>query len=293
MLELTFTTLLLAADAPAAGAGLQPGGVAPLLSMASLIALISLAALEIVLGIDNIVFLSILTGKLPPERRAFARRLGLGLALGARIVLLLSITWIMGLTKPWFSIQTFGLIEGVDAHAVTGKDLILLLGGLFLMFKAVKEIHHKVDGHESAAGTTPDPVRGLAQVSFRGVIGQIILVDLVFSLDSVITAVGMAQRIEIMVAAVIIAMIVMLALAAPIARFVEKHPTVKMLALAFLLLIGFTLVLHAFHAEIPKGYVYFAMAFSLGVEFLNLWAAKRHARRHARLNPGGTAPDHH
>ncbi len=261
-----------------------PAASGPLFSVENGIALLTLAVMEIVLGIDNIVFLSILTGKLPPERRARARQIGLGLALGARIALLLGITWVMGLTAPLFEIPTLGLFKPTEGHtglAFSGKDLILLLGGLFLMFKAVKEIHHKVDGHESASGQHPDPARGFAKVSFNAIIGQIIVVDLVFSLDSVITAVGMSRSIPVMVTAVILAVGVMLALAGRISRFVEDHPTVKMLALAFLLLIGFTLIAHAFHAEIPKGYVYFAMAFSLGVEVLNLWSTKRQQRKAA------------
>lgn len=251
------------------------------------IALLTLAALEIVLGIDNIVFISILTGKLPPEKQAMARRIGLGLALVARIGLLLTIKWIMGLTKPLFEIPTFGfldagagqpLAEGVahGGHPVSGKDLILFFGGLFLMLKAVKEIHHKIDGGESAAGTHPDPARKFAHATMSAVLFQIIIIDLVFSLDSVITAVGMAKDIRIMIAAVVIAVGVMLALAGPISTYVEKHPTIKMLALAFLLLIGFTLVGESFHQKIPKGYIYFAMAFSLGVEMLNIRSTRKH-----------------
>ncbi len=262
----------------------------PLFSVENAIALVTLTVMEVVLGIDNIVFLSILTGKLPPEQRPRARQIGLGLALGARVLLLLAITWIMGLTKPFFEIPTMGLFKAPEGHTglpISGKDLILLVGGLFLMFKAVKEIHHKVDGHESASGQHPDPARGLAKVSFNAIIGQIIVVDLVFSLDSVITAVGMSRSIPIMIAAVIIAVSVMLALAGPISNFVERNPTIKMLALAFLLLIGFTLVAHSFHAEISKGYVYFAMAFSLGVECLNLWSTKRSQRKAALANDGG------
>lgn len=237
------------------------------------IALLTLTALEIVLGIDNIVFLSILTGKLPPEKRPMARRLGLGLAMVARIVLLLAISWLTRLTKPLFEVPTFGLVA--EAVTFSGKDLVLFLGGLFLMFKAVKEIHHKVEGNESAAGHNPDPARGLSQVAVGGVLAQIVLVDIVFSLDSVITAVGMAKSVAVMITAVVIAMMVMLLLAKSIADFVEKHPTVKMLALAFLLLVGLMLVAEGLHQHVPKGYVYFAMAFSLGVEMLNLRSARR------------------
>lgn len=232
------------------------------------IALLTLTTLEIVLGIDNIVFLSILTGKLPEAQRPMARRLGLGLALVARIGLLLTISWLTKLTKPLFEAPTFGMVK--EAVEISGKDLVMLLGGLFLMFKAVKEIHHKMDGGESPAGQKPDPARGLGKVAITGVLAQIVVVDIVFSLDSVITAVGMAKVVEVMIAAVVIAVLVMLVLAGPIANFVERHPTVKMLALAFLLLVGFTLIAEGLHQHVPKGYVYFAMAFSLGVEMLNL-----------------------
>jgi predicted tellurium resistance membrane protein TerC len=250
-----------------------------LLTVENGIALLTLATLEIVLGIDNIVFLSILTGKLPPEKRPMARKLGLGLALVARIGLLLAIGWLTKLTKPLFNIPTFGLVE--HAVEISGKDLVMLIGGLFLMFKSVKEIHHKMEGGESPAGKTPDPARGLGKVALSGILAQIVLVDIVFSLDSVITAVGMAKEIAVMVAAVVIAVMVMLVLAGPIASFVEKHPTVKMLALAFLLLIGFTLIAEGLHQHVPKGYVYFAMAFSLGVEVLNLRVSARRAKGQA------------
>jgi len=271
-----------------------------LLTVENGIALLTLAALEIVLGIDNIVFISILTAKLPEEKRPMARRVGLGLALIARIGLLLTITWIMKLTAPLFHVPTFGLIDAPAAgdgagggdhaagHPVSGKDLILLLGGLFLMIKAVKEIHHKVEGGESAAGTHPDPARAFMNVSFSGILAQIILIDIVFSLDSVITAVGMAKSIPVMIAAVVIAVGVMLALAGPISAFVERHPTVKMLALAFLLLIGFTLMAESVHIKIPKGYIYFAMVFSLLVEMLNIRAARRHRTAHPAPAPPAT-----
>lgn len=248
----------------------------------NLLALLTLTALEIVLGIDNIVFISILTGKLPPEKRALARRIGLSVAMLARIALLLTITWIMGLTKPFFeipAIKLWGILD--EPHPVSGKDLILLVGGLFLIIKATKEIHHKIDGGESAAGTHPDPARNLVKVTLQSTIIQILLIDLVFSLDSVITAVGMAQRIEVMVAAVVIAVGVMLAVAGKISEFVERYPTIKMLALAFLILIGVLLVAESFHQKIPKGYVYFAMAFSLGVEMLNISSSRRAANRAA------------
>lgn len=246
----------------------------------NLLALLTLTALEIVLGIDNIVFISILTGKLPPEKRALARRIGLSVAMLARIALLLTITWIMGLTKPFFTLPTLGIFD--EPHAVSGKDLILLVGGLFLIIKATKEIHHKIDGGESAAGTHPDPARRLVKVTLQSTIIQILLIDIVFSLDSVITAVGMAQRIEVMIAAVIVAVGVMLAVAGKISEFVERHPTIKMLALAFLILIGVLLVAESFHQKIPKGYVYFAMAFSLAVEVLNINSSRRATSKAAR-----------
>lgn len=225
----------------------------------ALIALATLSALEIVLGIDNLVFLTILAGKLPPEQQPKARRIGLGLALGMRVALLLVITWIIGLTAPLFTVM---------GQEISGRDLILLTGGLFLLAKATTEIHHKLEG-ESAGK------KGAAVVSFGAVIAQIVLMDLIFSLDSVITAVGMADDVRIMVIAVVIAMAVMLAFAEPLGRFVQAHPTVQMLALSFLLLIGMTLVAEAFDMHVSKGYVYFAMGFSVFVEMLNLWRTKR------------------
>ena len=220
------------------------------------IALATLTFLEIVLGIDNLVFVSILTGRLPKEQQSKARRIGLGLAMGMRIALLFTISLIMKLTEPWFTIW---------GHGLSGRDLILLGGGLFLMWKSTTEIHHKLEGaDDEAAGG------GGKTKTFGSILAQIALLDMVFSLDSVITAVGMAQHLPVMVIAVLISVGVMMVFVNPICRFVEQHPTVKMLALSFLLLIGFTLVSEAFHVEIPKGYVYFAMAFSVMVEFLNL-----------------------
>jgi predicted tellurium resistance membrane protein TerC len=220
------------------------------------VALLTLTFLEVVLGIDNIVFVSILTGRLPKEQQSKGRRIGLLMAMGMRIVLLFSISWVMGLQTPWFTVLE---------HSFTGRDLILLGGGLFLMWKSTTEIHHKLEGaDEEAAGG------GGKTKTFGSVLAQIALLDMVFSLDSVITAVGMAQHLPVMVIAVLISVGVMMVFVNPICRFVEQHPTVKMLALSFLLLIGFTLVSEAFHVEIPKGYVYFAMAFSVMVEFLNL-----------------------
>jgi predicted tellurium resistance membrane protein TerC len=235
------------------------------------LALATLTILEIVLGIDNIVFLAILSAKLPPHRQPAARRIGLGLAMIMRIMLLLAIGWVMGLTAPLFSIPEFWTRATDDLHAVSGRDLILLIGGLFLMAKATFEIHDKLEGTEH--GATSAKV-----ASFGMVIVQIVLIDIVFSLDSVITAVGMVQAdatkpwigLTIMVTAVVAAVLVMLIFAGPISRFVERNPTMKMLALSFLILIGLMLFAEGLHMHIPKGYIYFAMAFSVGVEFLNM-----------------------
>lgn len=228
-----------------------------LFTIENLIALLTLTSLEVVLGIDNIVFIAILTAKLPPEHRAKARNIGLSLAMIMRIILLLGISWIMGLTRELFAFFN---------HAVTGKDLILLCGGLFLVGKATFEIHEKLEGHEVPFdGESPK-----AQVSFAAIISQILLLDLVFSLDSVITAVGMVDTIPVMIAAVVIAIGVMLAFAGRISEFIEKHPTLKMLALAFLILIGVMLFVEGLGTHVNKGYIYFAMAFSLAVELLNM-----------------------
>jgi predicted tellurium resistance membrane protein TerC len=221
------------------------------------ISLFTLTALEIVLGIDNIIFISILAGKLPAAQQAKARQLGLMLALVTRILLLLSLTWIMGLTKPIFTLPIMN-------QPISGRDLVLLLGGLFLIWKSVKEVHEKLedaDGHATA---------GKTGVTFAGVIVQILLLDIVFSLDSVITAVGMANNVGVMIAAVVIALGVMLVFAGSISDFVNRHPTLKMLALSFLILIGVTLVGEGLGQHIPKGYIYFSMAFAFGVEMLNL-----------------------
>jgi predicted tellurium resistance membrane protein TerC len=225
------------------------------------ISLLTLTLLEIVLGIDNVIFISILSGKLPKEEQGKARTVGLGLALITRILLLLAISWIMRLTAPLFA---------VAGHEVSGRDLILLGGGLFLMAKSTFEIHGKLEGEHDAQGRK-------TRASFAAIVAQILVLDIVFSLDSVITAVGMVKHIEIMITAVILALIVMLAFAGSIARFVDRHPTVKMLALSFLLLIGFTLIAEGLHQHIPKGYIYFAMAFSMGVEMLNLKLRKGQA----------------
>ena len=218
------------------------------------IALVTLTVLEIVLGIDNIVFISILSGKLRAEERERARKLGLSLAMFIRILLLLSISWVMGLTAPMFE-----LFE----HPVSGRDLILLIGGLFLIAKATHEIHGNLEGGE---GHGP----GQVAASFRSTIIQILLLDIVFSLDSVITAVGMASDVSIMIIAVVISVGVMLTAAGAISAFVQKHPTVKMLALSFLLLIGVSLIADGFGQHIEKGYIYFAMGFSVFVEMINL-----------------------
>jgi predicted tellurium resistance membrane protein TerC len=229
----------------------------------SWIAFSTLLVLEVVLGIDNVVFISILAGKLPASQQPKALYLGLGLAMLMRIVLLFSISWVIGLTAPLFS---------VFQQEISGRDLILLVGGLFLIAKSTHEIHERLEGEEddsSAAAAAP---------TFTSVIVQILLLDIVFSLDSVITAVGMVEDISIMISAVIIAVLFMMAFARPVSDFVDRHPTVKMLALSFLLLIGMTLIAEAFDRHIPKGYIYSAMAFSIFVEMLNLKARKPKAK---------------
>ena len=219
------------------------------------IALLTLTTLEIVLGIDNIIFIAILADRVRPDQRDKARKVGLTLAIGSRIVLLSSIVWIMRLTAPLFSL--FG-------HAVSGRDLILIIGGIFLLFKSTREIHHKLEGDEAAR-------EALGQsATFTSVIVQIALLDIVFSLDSVITAVGVADDLAVMIIAVLVAGVFMIAAAGPVSAFVSRHPTVKMLALSFLLLIGMTLVAEGMGQHFPKGYVYFAMGFSIFVEMLNL-----------------------
>lgn len=225
------------------------------------IAFVTLTALELVLGIDNIVFISILSGKLPGEQQRKARLVGLGLAMFMRVGLLFSLSWIIRLTAPLFTVLGQG---------VSGRDLILIGGGLFLLGKSTFEIHERLEGEEGH-GTTR------AVASFASVIVQILLLDAVFSLDSVITAVGMVDEIWIMIAAVVVAVLFMMAFAGPISGFVERHPTVKILALSFLLLIGMTLVAEGLHRHIPKGYIYFAMAFSVFVEMINLRLRKAKA----------------
>jgi predicted tellurium resistance membrane protein TerC len=217
------------------------------------VALVTLTLLEVVLGIDNVIFISILAGKLPREEQARARQIGLALALIMRVLLLLSLGWVMGLTEPLFS---------VSGYDVSGRDLILILGGLFLIGKSTHEIHDKLEGEEGHLSARVPP-------SLTAVIVQIMLLDVVFSLDSVITAVGMANQLGVMIAAVVIAILFMLAFSGTISDYVHRHPTVKVLALAFLILIGVNLMAEGFHREISKGYTYFAMAFSLVVEMLN------------------------
>jgi predicted tellurium resistance membrane protein TerC len=245
-----------------------------LFSAESWAALLTLTVLEIVLGIDNIVFISILAGKLPAEQRRRARTLGLGLAMGTRILLLLSLTWVMRLTRP---LMTIGPQE------ISGRDVILLLGGMFLLWKSTHEIHERLEGEAETAARQTGKVNTMA-----GVLTQIALLDVVFSLDSVITAVGMANEIAIMVAAIVIAVGVMMLASGPLGDFVERHPTIKMLALSFLLLIGMALVAEGFHQHIPKGYIYFAMGFSVFVEMLNLRA--RRASKPVQLHPSEWQP---
>lgn len=218
------------------------------------IALATLTFLEIVLGVDNIIFISILSGKLPHDRQARARRVGLLGAMVTRIMLLFSLVWVIRLTAPWFT---------VIGHEISGRDLILILGGLFLIAKSTYEIHDRLEGAEGHASAR-------VAASFVSVIVQIMLLDVVFSLDSVITAVGMVDELWVMVAAVVIAVLIMMVAAEPISAFVHRHPTVKMLALSFLLLIGLSLLLEGFDQHIPKGYIYFAMGFSVFVEMINL-----------------------
>lgn len=242
-----------------------------LFTIDNLVAVLTLTGLEIVLGIDNVVFIAILAGKLPVSRQAAARQVGLGLAMLMRICLLLTISWVMGLTSDLFTISAFWTSQPGDLHGVSGRDLIMLIGGLFLIGKATSEIHEKLEGsHEGAAASTA--------TSFASVIVQIVLIDIVFSLDSVITAVGMVSApanarwvgIAVMVTAIVISVMIMLLFAGSIAQFVDRHPTMKILALSFLIMIGVVLIAEGFHVHIAKGYVYFSMAFALGVEMLNL-----------------------
>ncbi len=230
------------------------------------ISLVTLTVLEIVLGIDNIIFISILSGKLPADQQDKGRKLGLFLAMFTRVLLLLSLTWIMRLTAPIFNLS--GLIGATDPDwveklAISGHDIILIIGGLFLIYKSTAEIHEKIEGGD-------EENENIKPKSFWGTIVEIVLLDIVFSLDSVITAVGIGSHLEVMIAAVIIAVGIMMWASGPVANFVNSHPTVKMLALSFLLLIGFSLLAEGFDQHIPKGYLYFAMGFSILVEMLNL-----------------------
>ena len=257
--------LLAAAEAPKVEEGL----------VGAIIALVALTAMEIVLGIDNIVFISIVTGKLPKEQQKSARLIGLGLAMGMRIALLFAISYVMRWVEPIFSLDqvlpplSAWLSEHQEIKEVSVRDLILFFGGLFLIFKSVKEIDHHIDSSHA------EDAKKIKPISFRTAIIQILLLDIVFSLDSVITAVGMADEIWVMIVAVIIAVLVMMVFAGPIARFVENNPTVKMLALSFLLMIGVMLVAEGFGTHFNKGYIYFAMAFALLVEVLNLRARSK------------------
>jgi len=239
--------------------------------------LVTLTALEIVLGIDNLVFIAILVGRLPPERRDLARRLGLAVAVLSRLALLASIAWIVGLTAPVFELFD---------HPFSWRDIILIAGGLFLLYKGTREIHERLEGeHEGANVSTAK-----AAASFGGVIAQIMVLDVVFSLDSVITAVGMANELWVMAAAVIIAVLLMLAASGPLATFIDRHPTIKMLALSFLLLIGTTLVADGIGFHVPKGYIYAAIGFSVMVEALNQVAARRRRRSRAASVAGSQPP---
>jgi predicted tellurium resistance membrane protein TerC len=233
------------------------------------IALATLTALEIVLGVDNIIFISILVGRLPAERRDLARRLGLSLAMGTRILLLLSLAWIMRLTEPLFIVLR---------QEISGRDLILIGGGLFLLWKSVHEIHASLEGDDEGHGAGASAAGGdaaAARAAFTAVLVQIAVIDIVFSLDSVITAVGLADDVMVMVVAIVASVAVMMFAAKPIGEFVDAHPTIKILALAFLVLVGVTLIAEGFGSHVPKGYIYFAMAFSFAVEMINIRLRKR------------------
>ncbi|HRW59696.1 MAG TPA: TerC family protein [Defluviicoccus sp.] len=237
--------------------------------------LLTLTALEIVLGIDNVIFLSIVTGRLPLHQQPMARYIGLGLAAAMRVLLLLSISWIMGLTTVAFTVL---------GEAISWRDLVLLAGGLFLLVKGTLEIHHMTEGEGEGEGEHGASKRGMG---LAAAIAQIVLLDIVFSLDSVITAVGMSQDLPVMITAVLIAVGVMLLAAKPIGTFIREHPTLKMLALSFLLLVGVALIADGLHFHVPRGYLYFAIAFSAGVECLNLIAARGRRRRAAAARGEG------
>ncbi len=233
---------------------------------------LALSALEIVLGIDNVIFLSIVTEKLPPEQAKRARQIGLALALIFRIVLLMSIFWIIGLTQPLF--ELFG-------QAFSVRDLILIAGGLFLIVKATQEVHGAIEGEEDEAAKGKSPVAA----SFNAVIAQIVVIDAIFSIDSIITAVGMAEQVEVMIAAVIVAIGIMYVAAEPVANFIERHPTTKMLALTFLMLVGVALIADGFHFHIPRSYIYSAMAFAAATEVFNIMAIRRRRLKRSRKAP--------
>ncbi len=228
----------------------------------------ALTALEIVLGIDNVIFLSIITEKLPADDARRARQIGLALALVFRIVLLLTVYWIIGLTQPLFTLFAIGF---------SIRDFILIAGGMFLIVKATQEVHGEIEGEEAKEEQTKAPVA----LSFGAIIAQIVLIDAIFSIDSIITAVGMAQMVEVMIAAVIVAIGVMYVASEPVAGFIERHPTTKMLALTFLMLVGVALVADGFHFHIPRGYIYFAMAFAAATEVFNIMAIRRKKLRRA------------
>lgn len=236
-------------------------------------AFVTLAALEIVLGIDNLIFLAIVTERLPPAQQPLARRIGLGLALFGRLALLAALGWLIGLTKPLMEIGEF---------ALSMRDIILLLGGLFLLAKATVEMHHMLEGEEAGAATGM-----VATATFGGVLVQVVMLDMVFSLDSILTAVGMVEEIWIMVAAIVLAIVIMLVAAEPLSAFVNRHPTVKSLALSFLLLVGVSLVADGLHFHIPRGYLYFAIGFSASVEAFNLALMRRRAAQRAAAQDAG------
>ena len=265
--------------------------LALLASPAAWAALVTLIVMEVVLGIDNLIFISILSNKLPEEQRARARRIGIGLALVMRLALLTMIAWIVGLVAPVFDL---GITGPLGAHGepafetqFSWRDLILIAGGLFLMWKATKEIHHSVDTRPSDDLLDKKHV---ASINFTSAIVQILLLDIVFSIDSILTAVGMTEHVEIMYVAVIVAVTVMLLAANPLANFINNNPTVVMLALGFLLMIGMVLIAEGFGAHIPKGYIYTAMAFSAGVELLNIWSRRSKERKLAAAAARESAP---
>ncbi|HMS52635.1 MAG: TerC family protein [Sphingobacteriales bacterium] len=262
--------------------------MAEILTSAGLISLITLTFMEIVLGIDNLVFLSILSGRLPKSQQSNARRIGLVLALAIRIGLLFSISWIVSLKEPVFNVH---IPIANDAHlAMSWRDIILFLGGIFLLYKSTNEIHQKIEGEEH------HPQARQRKLSFNSVIFQIVMLDIVFSFDSILTAVGLVQNVTIMIIAVVISMVVMIIFADSIAEFINRHPSMKVLALAFLLLIGFMLVFEGLHSlhhqEVPKGYIYFAIFFSLAVELLNIRMRKKQADIISEAHSTDTAPNH-